>query len=219
MQGRWPNLEQWFDALETRPVYMAFRSDHYTHCHDLPPQLGGCVSTPEAAPMAAAIDGSDGTAWTLPLPPLNGTSLEAYSPGEDPPADRLRAAAKLVSNHAAVTRFALRGVGKPGPRPVSAPLSDPTAVPGLQHEAEVDAALRHVAHALLAGPREDGLPNVAVAVSEQKEGDCSLSGMPVGPSLGYLRDRVGVPRDMPLPAARQLRAHLNWFISLVEGPV
>ena len=29
-------------------------------------------------------------------------------------------------------------------------------------------------------------------------------------SLSYLRDRVGVPRDLPLASARQLRAHLNW---------
>jgi glutathione S-transferase len=29
-------------------------------------------------------------------------------------------------------------------------------------------------------------------------------------SLAYFRDRIGVPRDMSYPAARQLRAHLNW---------
>ncbi len=53
--------------------------------------------------------------------------------------DRLLAAAKLVGNHAAVTRFALRGPGKPGPRPVSAPLADPTAVPAMEHTDTADA--------------------------------------------------------------------------------
>lgn len=42
-QGRWPNLERWFAAMEARPAYAGFKSDHYTHVHDLPPQLGGCV--------------------------------------------------------------------------------------------------------------------------------------------------------------------------------
>ena len=43
-QGRWPNVERWFEAMEARPAYAGFKSDHYTHVHDLPPQLGGCVS-------------------------------------------------------------------------------------------------------------------------------------------------------------------------------
>jgi glutathione S-transferase len=42
-----------------------------------------------------------------------------------------------------------------------------------------------------------------------------LDGAAVIPSLEYLRDRVGVPRDLDLPAARQLRAHLNWAADLL----
>ena len=216
-QGRYPNIDRWFEAMETREPYLAFKSDFYTHCHDLPPQLGGCISTPESVPFAAAIDGTDGESWHLPLSPITATSLEPLCTGEDPEKDRLRAARQLVGNHVNVVKFALRGVGQRGPRPVSAPLSDPTAIPGMEYEAEVDAALRYVATALLNGGGESGMPAVEVPVaSSQQQG--TLSGAPVVPSLEYMRDRVGVPRDMPLPAARQLRAHLNWFIDTVAPP-
>ena len=43
-----------------------------------------------------------------------------------------------------------------------------------------------------------------------------LDGGPVVASAEYLRDRVGVPRDLPFPAARQLRAHLNWLIDSLQ---
>jgi glutathione S-transferase len=39
--GMFQGVDAWFAALELRPAYLATRSDHYTHCHDLPPQLGG----------------------------------------------------------------------------------------------------------------------------------------------------------------------------------
>merc|ERR1719375_552725 len=40
---RWPRINAWFDALETREtgVYMATQSDWYTHIKDIPPQYGG----------------------------------------------------------------------------------------------------------------------------------------------------------------------------------
>ena len=34
--------------------------------------------------------------------------------------------------------------------------------------------------------------------------------------LAYLRDRVGVPRDLSPGAAAQFRAHLNWAIALLN---
>uniref|UniRef100_A0A061QXR9 Glutathione S-transferase n=1 Tax=Tetraselmis sp. GSL018 TaxID=582737 RepID=A0A061QXR9_9CHLO len=211
---RWPGVCRWFEAMEQRPSYIATRGDFYSHVHDLPPQLGGCAPHPDGSAAAKAIDGVEGSSWRLPLPPLSGASFEPYSPGENPPVDMTEAAAKLIGNHEAIVRFAARGCGRPGPRPVSAPLSDPTAQPGVEHIDAVDAGLRHVAHALLVGVEGKQISAGALQVAAKG------SGYPTGPmvdSASYLRDRVGVPRDLKLPAARQLRAHLNWLIDELES--
>jgi hypothetical protein len=73
--------------------------------------------------------GKDGKSWHLPLSPLSAMSLEPLTTAETPHKDRLEAAAKMVGNHEAIVRFAARGAGKKGSRPVRAPLADPTATP------------------------------------------------------------------------------------------
>jgi glutathione S-transferase len=211
--GRWAGLDAWYAAMALRPTYAGIKSDYYTHCHDLPPQLGGCEANgdDEQRRFREAIDG-EGDSWRLPLEPLTkDSSPEPSWTGENPDLDRLEAAFSLVGNHAATVRFAARGCGKKGTRPVSAPLADPTAVPGEEHIPAVDAALRRVVHELLEGSAEGGGKLKAAA----KEG--SLAGAPAADALAYLRDRVGVPRDMKYPAARQLRAHINWFIDALEA--
>lgn len=227
-RAKFPALNKWFDAMETRESYLGTKSDIYTHVHDLPPQLGGCaaVGSPERRAAAAAIDGTDGESWHLPLAnkPLTASSGGIFFeewPGEDPPRDRLAAAARLVGNGAAVTRFAARGApgGKRGVPPAVAPLADPFAVADESAIEGVDAALRAVADALLKGhdgsepgPKVVEDSDAAAAASNKK----TFSALPAAAAASYLRDRVGVPRDLPLPAARQLRAHLNWFIDAVS---
>ena len=53
-----PNFSRWFDAMESRATYRGTQSDFHTHCHDLPPQMGGCYSnnTPQALINANLVD-------------------------------------------------------------------------------------------------------------------------------------------------------------------
>lgn len=96
--------------------------------------------------------------------------------------------------------------------PYMAPLSDPNAVPNEAVLIPVDHCMRLVCEALLHGDvksHDQGMEAIAKIILS--EGGKEYAGGVIA-SLAYLRDRVGVPRDMKLPAARLLRAHLNWSI-------
>jgi glutathione S-transferase len=110
--------------------------------------------------FAKQIDGLDGKTWHLPLKPLTASSQpECYSPGDNPLHDRALAAFRLVSNHAAVTKFAARGAGREGPSPVWAPLADPSAIPNEEVMPFVERALNVVAQALLEGVEAESVQN------------------------------------------------------------
>ncbi len=236
---RWPRVARWFQAMERRETYRSIQSDFYTHVHDLPPQLGGCVMNASAAQKraAAAIDGTDGVSWHLPLPRLDARSPEPLREGqqEDSMVDRNEAAIALVRHREAMQELGRLGLPQASTRDADA----------LQ---AVDGALRLVVQCLMLTAHEDretgGAGKDARGGNEEKkksrgkdaggagaevqkdpatadaEAALALASELAGAAAGgrpaegavamrYIRDRINVPRDMGFLAARQLRAHLN----------
>jgi glutathione S-transferase len=212
----YPAINKWFDAMETRESYTLTKGCYYSHCWDLPPQLGGCTFEDGGEPYEKAINGErlmDGSrgSWELPLEPhLGGVEPDWDWCGDDDAAKR-EAVERLTFNGDAIVAFAARGAGKKGMPPYSAALSDPNAVPNDSVKGSVDACLRITSQALLHGidAVTEDLEQVVATLS--KDGGSEHVDNVIA-SLSYLRDRIGVPRDMRLPAARQLRAHLNFVI-------
>ncbi|GMH82991.1 hypothetical protein TrVE_jg9801 [Triparma verrucosa] len=206
------NVKRWFEAMERLPSYRLTKSDFYTHCWDLPPQLGGCVyeygeDEGRGEEITRAIDGDEG--WRLPLSPDNGGVEKDWSWISEDEAKR-EAAERLSYNHDAVAEFAARGAGKAGFPPVSAPLADPNANFDEGIVQAVDAALALSCYKLLGGGKMVDELEAAIAKVLEKQADAER----FRASLAYLRDRVGVPRDMSLPAARWTRATINEIINM-----
>lgn len=218
-QTDFPGVNKWFDAMEKLPSYRLTKSDYYTHAFDLPPQLGGCVSEPAGAPYAKALDGQrtlDGKqgSWDLPLRPHNDGVEPDWPWVGDEATARREAVERLSFNHGAIVKFASRGAGRKGIPPVSAPLADPNASSNDAVQAAVSSVLQIVCSALLEGTEKHEATMIEIAGVLDNQGGKEFSDGVVA-SLAYLRDRIGVPRDMTLPAARQLRAYINWAIGKI----
>jgi glutathione S-transferase len=206
----YPHINKWFDAMETQASYRLTKSDYYTHAWDLPPQLGGCTRETDGASYEKAING-ESDHWKLPL--------QAHLSGIEPDWSwisteeaKRQAVERVTANFEAIVKFAARGAGSPGFPGVSAPLADPNAVPNESVIPAVDAFMRIVCAAVLRGAesQQASLEQLSSALAGGEDSQQFVQD--VMSSLQYVRDRVGVPRDMTLPAARQLRAHLNWAI-------
>lgn len=158
LRAELPAIGAWLAALETLPAYAGTQSDAHTHAHDLPPQMGGCFASGDAAQRAAAAHVDSGPFDTVP------DAADAPAP----PAAALEAVRRCAK-----FRRQLEGV-------------NPDRAPG-----RLDAALRCALTALATGRAPPRPPPGAAA------------------GLRYIRDRVSVPRDMSLHAARRLRAALE----------
>ncbi|KAL3775016.1 hypothetical protein ACHAW5_003754 [Stephanodiscus triporus] len=150
---------------------------------------------------------------------VEGTSYEKADREKMAEACRQMAGWKLAGNGQNVAKFASRGgpQGSKNPRKgFGAELADPYAAPDEALVPYVDLALKMVCSALLAeGPvaHETAVENMKAGLEEQIARNKAKD---VASALCYLRDRTGVPRDLPLAAARQLRAHLNAAIDVLH---
>jgi glutathione S-transferase len=122
---------------------------------------------------------------------------------------------KLASNGEAVARFAARGGPKGANNPrktFGAQLADPYAESDKDVQPYTDAALRAVCKSLIADDYDKALDDMKADLEAAVPSDQAGN---VASSLAYLRDRVGVPRDLPLASARHLRAHINYAIQSI----
>lgn len=198
--------------METLESYQLTKSDYYTHCWDLPPQLGGCVPEAGSQPFQDAINGIEPGSWHLPLSPNNNGLEPDWVWAGDEDAAKREVVERISANHAALVSFASRGAGRSGFPRYGAPLADPNAMSNESVHPYVDALLKILAQKMLENNKnrssvEEAMVELA-SVLKKEGGDELVENIAL--CLAYLRDRVGVPRDMRLPAARQLRAYLNW---------
>jgi len=156
-----PAIERWFSALEARDTYRGTQSDFHTHCHDLPPQMGGCHANGSArqSQLALRID-------TGPWPILDGPQADPETSEPRPEeAGAIALARVLRHRHTLLQRNPLGAAG-------------------------FDPALRAA------------LSRLALGTATAPPGGSAAG-------LRHLRDRISVPRDMPLHAARALRSALE----------
>ncbi|KAF6004820.1 hypothetical protein F1559_002428 [Cyanidiococcus yangmingshanensis] len=94
---RWPRLEEWYQAIESRPSYL--KANAYSTVMNLPPQIGRCTTSPAELEAATRVQ-------EQVIHEAEHTQWYEYRPDQTCPSDvreaRLEAAAAIIRNFARV---------------------------------------------------------------------------------------------------------------------
>ena len=185
-----PHITRWFEAMETRPAYRGTQSDAHTHAHDLPPQMGGCYASGTAEQRACAARVDNGP-WLAPAPSAAGALFRSIVPDASfPEGDAVATAMERAGGVPADARLeALARMLRFKERVYQQMARSGCGGLGAENAA-IDEALRCALALLVWGDAEAPPPGTAAP-------------------LRYLRDRISVPRDMSVWAARHLRTALE----------
>ncbi len=157
LREEFPNINKWFNSLETLEIYRATQGDFHTHSHDLPPQMGGCWSNknPNQKDYSQQIDIGKGLG-------LQETSFTE----EDQNSSRLIALSRV---------------------------------------------LKHRQRIMNVNPLDESLfeQSLRAALTKMITSKTCVPNKGTASGLRYLKDRISVPRDMPLLSAREFRGALE----------
>lgn len=214
IRKKFPNIDAWLAAFEELPYYMASKSDFYTHCMDIPPQYGPPFPSDASDVKNLRLDltpktGRFPVAWDRDAEPL--TKAQKYMTD---PQRAAEAAWALMRNYEAIVKFTSRpagqGVGDWGRgNPYRSELADPYARPGTELVPGLSALLLLVAASLTGQYGKTNRKTLAEATRKVLAETGLAQVVKAADCLEYLCMRVGVPRDMSMPAAKVLRATLN----------
>eukprot|EP00941_MAST-03F_sp_MAST-3F-sp1_P004005 g4005.t1 len=184
-EKRFPYISNWFSALELRETYRGTQSDAHTHCHDLPPQMGGCYENFSETQQKYKKMIDEG-----PFLPSEKDYISLPDVGFTEPND----SAMIALSRVLVHRENVIDCAVKGCRQVGAKVN--------RNDVE-KALLRTVAKMV----GEEGILN---SENESLPSEVSIA-------LRYMRDRINVPRDMPLWSARRMRHSLEEIAREIGG--
>eukprot|EP00913_Durusdinium_trenchii_P001839 g1705.t1 len=207
LREMFPRIDEWLGELEKLPWYRATKGDFYSHCMALAPRYGPAV--PVMLQRSQRIRDQLMPA-NYPLPFRFERDMEALL--ESDRTQRLHhveASWALLKNRDSLVRYMCRAAGGQlglwaRNRRDRSQLADP--------EAAVLEPLLLPLEVLLCTVAEVTFEEAKPEEVQLRLRDAAQAIPQLWPQLSlclaYLRDRIGVPRDLPLPTAKLLRAYL-----------